>query len=109
MADTSARPLPAPEGDQVGGPPLVTPARVVAAVCLIVPIVLPLWVPLYNRTTPTLGGIPFFYWSQVLFVVITAVLVAVAYVLVRHDNATRRPTPPGTLAARGDAGEGAGR
>jgi hypothetical protein len=80
---------------------VVTPARVAAAICLIVPIVLPLWVPLYNRITPTLGGIPFFYWWQILWVIITAVLVAVAYVLVRHDTATRKRATSRHQAAGG--------
>ena len=27
-----------------------------------------LWLPIYNRTTPALGGFPFFYWYQLLWV-----------------------------------------
>jgi hypothetical protein len=64
----------------------VTPARVLAAVCVILPIVALLWVSTYNRTTPTLGGIPFFYWYQLLWVIITAVLMYVAYAAIRHGS-----------------------
>lgn len=109
VAGTSARPLSEPDGEHVAaGPPVVTPARVVAGVCLVVPIVLPLCVPLYDRITPTLGGIPFFYWWQILWVVITAGLVAVAYALVRHDNAVRRARAGTSPGSGPDAGPRAG-
>jgi hypothetical protein len=64
----------------------VTPARALAAVCVILPIVATLWVSTYNRTPPTLGGIPFFYWYQLLWVIITGVLMIVAYLAIRHDS-----------------------
>ena len=35
---------------------------------LLIPIVVPLIVPFYNRVEPTLFGWPFFYWMQLLFV-----------------------------------------
>jgi hypothetical protein len=38
-----------------------------------------LWPPLYNRIEPTLFGIPFFYWFQLLWVLVSAVLTAVVY------------------------------
>ena len=37
---------------------------------LLVPIVVPLLVPLYNATDPTVFGFPRFYWLQLLFIVI---------------------------------------
>lgn len=40
-----------------------------------------LWVPLYNRTEPAFIGIPFFYWFQIAWIVVSAAAVAVAYVL----------------------------
>lgn len=43
--------------------------------------VVSLWVPLYNRTEPSLAGIPFFYWFQIAWIIVSAVAVAVAYVL----------------------------
>lgn len=44
-------------------------------------VVVALWVPLYNRIEPSLAGIPFFYWFQIAWIVVCAVVVAVAYVL----------------------------
>jgi hypothetical protein len=38
-----------------------------------------LWPPLYNRLEPTLMGIPFFYWFQLLWVLVSAVFTAVVY------------------------------
>jgi hypothetical protein len=46
---------------------------------LIFQVVLTLWVPLYNKVEPTLGGVPFFYWFQLALVVLGAVLTAVVY------------------------------
>jgi hypothetical protein len=39
-----------------------------------------LWPPLYNKLEPTLIGIPFFYWFQLLWVVVSAVFTAVVYI-----------------------------
>ena len=39
---------------------------------LLVPCVVALWAPLYNSTGPDLIGIPFFYWFQLLLVLISA-------------------------------------
>jgi len=38
-----------------------------------------LWPPLYNRLEPSLLGIPFFYWFQLLWVIVSAVSTAVVY------------------------------
>ena len=38
-----------------------------------------LWVPLYNRAEPTFIGLPFFYWFQLLLVVVGAALTAIIY------------------------------
>jgi len=42
--------------------------------CLLV-----LWVPLYNRAEPTFIGLPFFYWFQLLLVLVGAALTAIVY------------------------------
>lgn len=41
--------------------------------------VVSLWVPLYNRTEPNLAGIPFFYWFQIAWIVVSGISVAIAY------------------------------
>src|ERR1700682_6565921 len=38
-----------------------------------------LWPPLYNKLEPTLMGIPFFYWFQLLWVIVSAVFTAIVY------------------------------
>ncbi len=38
-----------------------------------------LWVPLYDRPTPSLFGFPFFYWYQLAWVPLTSLLVWLAW------------------------------
>ena len=45
----------------------------------VVEFLLIIWPPLYNSVEPSLIGIPFFYWYQLLVVLIGAVLTAVVY------------------------------
>jgi Protein of unknown function (DUF3311) len=70
--------------------PLVTPARVVVALCLVVQVVALLWVSSYSRLTPTFIGIPFFYWYQLLWVIVSTALTAIAYLLFRREQAQRK-------------------
>jgi hypothetical protein len=42
-----------------------------------------LWPPFYNSAEPRWIGIPFFYWYQMLWVVISAVSTAVIYLATR--------------------------
>jgi len=46
---------------------------------LLLPPLLLLWVPSYNRSEPALFGLPFFYWYQMAWVIITAVLTYLVY------------------------------
>ena len=45
-----------------------------------------LWPPLYNKAEPTLFGIPFFYWFQLLWVLVSAVFTAVVYLMTRESQ-----------------------
>jgi len=45
---------------------------------LIIPCVLALWAPLYNREQPDLFGVPFFYWFQLAMIPVSAVCILVA-------------------------------
>jgi hypothetical protein len=47
---------------------------------LIVPYVAVLWVPFYNRIEPEFAGIPFFYWYQLLWIVLGAAVLLPVYV-----------------------------
>jgi hypothetical protein len=42
-----------------------------------------LWPPFYNRPDPAFIGIPFFYWYQLLWVIIGAIFTIVVYLATR--------------------------
>ncbi|MFB6708123.1 MULTISPECIES: DUF3311 domain-containing protein [unclassified Streptomyces] len=71
-------------------PPTVTPMRVVIALCLVAPFVAMLWVGSYAKVDPTFIGIPFFYWYQMLWVLISTALTMVAYKLWQRDQRSRK-------------------
>ncbi|MFL5827764.1 MAG: DUF3311 domain-containing protein [Thermoleophilaceae bacterium] len=56
---------------------------------LLVPFVALLWVPFYARETPKVWGIPFFYWYQFAWVIVTAALLAFVYVATRVPRGDR--------------------
>lgn len=65
------------------------------AVLLAAVLVATLWVPLYNRTAPTWGGWPFFYWYQLLWVPVVALVSWCAYLLSKlGQGGTRSPAAP---------------
>lgn len=68
---------------------VVTPTRVVAGLCLIAPFIAMLWVSSYAKIEPTFIGIPFFYWYQMLWVLISTALTMLAYKLVQRERRTR--------------------
>ena len=71
-------------------PPVVTPSRVIAGLCLLAPIIALLWVNSYSRVTPRFIGIPFFYWYQMAWVPVAAALTYTAYTLVRREERVRK-------------------
>jgi Protein of unknown function (DUF3311) len=50
---------------------------------LLLPLAALLFPGLYARTTPTLFGFPFFYWYQFAWVLITAAITGLVYVLTK--------------------------
>ena len=48
---------------------------------LLIPFAATLAVPLYDRIEPTIGGVPFFYWYQLLWVVLAAAIVGVVFLI----------------------------
>lgn len=46
---------------------------------LLIPYVAVLWVPSYNSRDPEFVGIPFFYWYQLLWIALGALLLFPAY------------------------------
>jgi membrane protein implicated in regulation of membrane protease activity len=75
--------------------PVVTPVRVVIALCLFAPFIAMLWVGSYAKIEPTFIGVPFFYWYQMAWVVISTVLTMVAYRLWQKDQAGRKASREG--------------
>ncbi|MEZ0090454.1 DUF3311 domain-containing protein [Streptacidiphilus sp. EB129] len=73
-------------------PPVVTGTRIVCAILLLAPFVALLWVNSYSRLTPAFIGIPFFYWYQLLWVIVSAVLTGAAYLLFRREEDRRKAT-----------------
>ena len=53
---------------------------------LLIPFVATLCVPFFNRVTPDVAGIPFFYWYQFLWIGIGAALTAVVYFATRGED-----------------------
>jgi len=45
----------------------------------LVQLVAVMWPPLYNKVAPTFIGLPFFYWYQLLWVILGAVLTAIVH------------------------------
>ncbi|MEV5429931.1 DUF3311 domain-containing protein [Streptomyces sp. NPDC052701] len=78
------------QAPEVGRGAVVTPVRVVIALCLIAPFVAMLWVGSYARTDPAFIGIPFFYWYQMAWVLISTVLTGIAYKLWQRDQRARK-------------------
>jgi len=53
--------------------------RALIGVLFAIVVAVTLWVPLYNRLEPSWHGIPFFYWFQVAWIVVAAVVTVLAY------------------------------
>jgi hypothetical protein len=47
----------------------------------LIPLTAMLWVPSYNRIEPELGGIPFFYWYQLGWILLGSAIVLLVYVI----------------------------
>jgi hypothetical protein len=50
-------------------------------ILLILPFIVLLYPPFYNFREPEFIGMPFFYWFQLLMILITAIITAVVYFL----------------------------
>ncbi len=57
---------------------------VVSAILLVIPFIAYLLLPTYDRVSPELAGVSFFYWYQTLWLVISAVMFGVAAYLINH-------------------------
>lgn len=53
---------------------------------LVLPFLGTLFPQLYNRPEPTLFGLPFFYWYQLAWVIVTAVLLSIVVAATREAD-----------------------
>jgi peptidoglycan/LPS O-acetylase OafA/YrhL len=76
-------------------------ARYLPRLLLLIPLFAVFCVPLYNRLEPTLGGVPFFYWYQLAWVLLGAAIVIALYLIERRRGVAGEaldpfePGPPG--------------
>jgi Protein of unknown function (DUF3311) len=64
------------------GPPRTrTGTWLLVAILLLVAVLGTLIVPIYARSSPYLGSFPFFYWYQLLWVPVTALLTTICYLI----------------------------
>ncbi|MDQ0768864.1 hypothetical protein QF031_001613 [Pseudarthrobacter defluvii] len=80
-----------------------------AGILLAAAILFPLMPQLYSFDAPRLAGLPFFYWYQLLWVPISAILTGSAYWLVtKEDRRRRAEVRAGGAPQEGAASAGAG-
>jgi hypothetical protein len=70
-------------------------ALVVAGILLLAAVLASFWVPIYARSTPKLGALPFFYWYQLILVPVIAIVSWIAYLLLKSPG----PAAPAETAA----------
>ena len=70
-------------------------AMIVVTILLVVAVAGTLVVPIYARSTPKLGDFPFFYWYQLIWVPVVALLAWISYLLLRSKPAPSADVTPG--------------
>jgi Protein of unknown function (DUF3311) len=65
--------------------------RYVPRLLLLIPFAVALWPPLYNRIEPEFLDVPFFYWFQLAWILVSAVFVWRVYVLEQRAAKNERP------------------
>ncbi len=78
---------------------MVDSTDVAIAILLLIPLVALLAIPTYNRINPNIGGVSFFYWYQILWMPLGAILYYIAAVL--WNNKERDSERSKTANARG--------
>jgi cation transport ATPase len=69
--------------------PLSVGTKVLIGVLLAIPLIALALVPTYSSETPALWGFPFFYWYQLLWVLLTPVFTWAAYVVIARARRRR--------------------
>jgi hypothetical protein len=81
--------------------PVVTPTRALVGVLLLLPFAATLWASSYARVEPRLGGFPFFYWYQLLWIFLSALCTLAAYLLVQREKRQTGSERPADDQTRG--------
>ena len=91
------------------GPPRThTGAWVLVAILLLVAVLGTLIVPIYARSSPKLGSFPFFYWYQLIWVLVVALLTTICYLIttrITRPPADGGPSPAPSSPPLGGSGE----
>jgi putative solute:sodium symporter small subunit len=57
---------------------------------IVVPFVALLWVPFFNRATPEIFGIPFFYWYQMVGTLLGSLCIVPVYLFKKRQRANKQ-------------------
>ena len=85
MSTPPSRPADAPRRPRS----LSAAAATLVAILLLIPCVALALVPTYSRETPRLWGWPFFYWYQVMWVLLPTLATYAAYRVIRRARGDR--------------------
>jgi Protein of unknown function (DUF3311) len=89
-------------------PPANIPLLTLAGVLVAIPIIALMWVGSYARAEPALGGFPFFFWYQFLWVFLCSAMTYTAYrlVLAARPHRPMRPSATGDTYPTADEEDG---
>jgi hypothetical protein len=71
-------------------PPLSGSVKLIAGILLAIPMIALALVPTYSSETPKLWGFPFFYWYQLLWVLLTPLFTYSAYAVIQRARRQSR-------------------
>jgi hypothetical protein len=77
----------------------VSPLKAVAFALLLGESVVILIPSIYGSATPKLFGIAFFYWFQLMWIIVGMIVTGLAYLLWEHAERRLRGATPGTTAS----------
>jgi hypothetical protein len=68
----------------------------------LIPFLAMMWVPSYNRLEPALGGVPFFYWYQLAWILLGAGIVLLVFRIERKIGHEPKSPSGDTTGIPGD-------
>ena len=74
----------------------IKPVYIVLALLILIPSLVNLVVPIYNKEMPSMFGIPFFYWFQTVWLVVcSGFYLAFAYLMKKEEENSASKTATG--------------